>query len=423
MHGEAPKTQTFDFKTNEAKLFNTAFVPLMRNGAEFLHLWGSAGSGKSRFAMQKEIVKSFQPARRNRKTIIARKVFNTLKDSCYSELKAVIYAWKLEDCFTILKSPLSITNNRTGVEFLFRGFDDVEKIKSISGADRAVYEETTEAEQKEEITQLRTRLRGFDKVQVTLCYNPIDEHHFINEEYHEQKPVGHYFHHSTYLDNIQMPGRDVYAAFLESTKDSDPNYHRVYALGLWGQVVEGLIYPQSTTGAEFPKDDKGNDDIQFYGLDFGFSDPCALVAQHVRDALPKKDLINKEVLYETGLDGPNLVRRFNEIGVRKDRKIIADSARPEMIQSLKDAGYNVVACEKGTGSVLTGINRIRKYNIVIASGSKNLVKEVHNYKKNQVRGVWVEDPAPTQVDHGMDAMRYGEQTQGLVPVNILNYRI
>lgn len=414
------KVQTFDFSNKG--LYNKSYIPLFKNESEFLHLWGSAGSGKSRFAAQKEIVKSFHNERRRRKTIVARKVYKTLKDSCYAELLAVIYSWKLEDCFDILKSPLSITNKLTGVEFVFRGFDDIEKLKSITGADRAWYEEATEAETKQEITQLRTRLRGFDKVQVTLSYNPIDEHHFINTEYHEERPEGHYFHHSTYKDNEQMLAKDdSYARFIESTKDSDPNYYRVYGLGLWGQVVEGLIYPESTTGVEFPQAD-GQDDIQFYGLDFGFSNPTALVAQHVRDNMPKKDLINKEILYEPGLDGPNLVRRFNELKVRKDRVIIADNARPEMIKSLSDAGYRVKPCEKFTGSVLSGINRVRKYNLMIAAGSKNLVKEVHNYQKNQKQGVWIEEPAPNQVDHGMDAVRYGEQTQEKAIFEIDSYR-
>ncbi len=409
MHGDAqPQEQVFDFSNPE--LYNRAYIPLFKNDAEFLHLYGSAGSGKSRFAAQKEIVKSFRPERKNRKTIIARKVFATLKDSCYAELKAVIYQWKLEDCFRMLTSPLWIQNKVTGVEFLFRGLDDIEKIKSISGADRVLYEEATEAETPAEITQLRTRLRGFDKVQMTLCYNPIDEHHFINEMYHQEQTPGHSFHHSTYKDNEHMLRVDPgYATFLESTKDSDPNYYQVYALGMWGQVVEGLIYAHSVKGASFPQNEAGEDDIQFYGLDFGFTNPSALIAQHVEDALPKPKLHCKEVLYQSGLDGPAMVAKFDELKVRKDRWIIADSARPEMIKSLSDAGYKIRACEKWAGSVLSGINSVRKYEIHIAAGSKNIVKEVNNYQKINKDGKWLEDPAPLQVDHALDAIRYGEQ--------------
>ncbi len=138
----------------------------MDNKAEFLHLCGGAGSGKSRFAAQKEI--AFSYARSRRKTLVVRKVFNTLKDSCYSELKSVIYQWGVQDDFEILKNPLSITNKVTGVEFIFRGFDDPEKIKSVTGVDRVWYEEVTESGNRDELDQLRLRLRGFDEVQITL---------------------------------------------------------------------------------------------------------------------------------------------------------------------------------------------------------------------------------------------------------------
>lgn len=405
-HGDAENIRTFDF-SNKA-LYNRAYLPMFANDSEFLHYYGSAGSGKSRFVAQKEIVKSFREERRDRKTLVVRKVAKTLKDSVYSELKQVIYNWKLDDCFEMFKSPLQLTNKMTGVTFLFIGLDDVEKVKSISGVDRIWIEEATELTEQKELDQLRLRLRGFDKVQISLSYNPIDEHHWLNTELHQNKPPGHFFFHSTYKDNEHLLAKDSnYAKFIESTKDSNPNYYRVYGLGLWGQVVEGLIYVDVETGIEFPQNDKQCDDIHFYGLDFGFSDPTALVAGHVKDNAPKKDYIIKEILYETGLDAPALVARFNALAIRRDVPIIADNARPEMIKVLRDNGYNIKPCEKFAGSVLSGINQVRKYNLQIAVNSRNLVKEVHNYQKKQEKGIWVEEPAKNQIDHGMDAARYG----------------
>lgn len=85
-----------------------------------------------------------------------------------------------------------------------------------------------------------------------------------------------------------------------------------------------------------------------------------------------------------------------------------------MIATLRDAGYNIIACEKGAGSVLTGINEVRKYELCIATNSKNIVKEVQNYQKQQLAtGQWIEEPAKNQVEHGMDAIRYGEQAVGV----------
>ena len=400
--------RVFDF--SNPKLFNPSYIPLMQNKAEFLHLWGSAGSGKSHFAAQKEIIKSFNPRRTGRRTIIARKVFATLKESCYAQLKRVIFEWGLEDCFHCTVSPLHITNLITGVEFSFRGFDDPEKIKSIVGADRAWYEEMTESAGLQELLLLRGRLRGFKEIQVTASYNPIDEMHWINEDIHVMGMKGHYLHHSTYKDNIRMLEQDdVFAPFIEGTKDTDPNYYRVYGLGLWGKIVEGLIYRDFKTTEAFPYRWDESDDIQFYGLDFGFSNPTALIAMHVKDALPKPRLICKEILYEIGLDGHALVRRFDELQVRKDITIVADSAQPGLIKTLRDAGYKVIPCQKWPGSVLAGINDVRKFQLEIVVGGKDTIKEVRNYQKNKVNDKWVEEPAKSQADHAMDAIRYGVQ--------------
>lgn len=409
--------QTFDF-SNRA-LYNAVYIPLFRNNSEFLHLLGSAGSGKSRFAAQKEIAFSFNSERRSRKTLIVRKVATTLKDSVYAELKTVIYEWKLQDCFEILKSPLQIVNKITGLTFVFIGLDDVEKVKSISGVDRIWIEEATELESRNELDQLRLRLRGFENVQITLSYNPIDEHHWLNTDIHQHRPVNHFILKTTYRDNGKLLAKDPhYGDSIERLKETNPNYYQVYGLGNWGKVLEGLIYSEYEIIPEFPKDEQGRDDIQFYGLDFGFSDPTALTAMHVRDGFPKRNLITKEIIYESGLDGVDLVKRFDALGVRKDVKMIADSARPEMISALKRAGYKCQPCEKGAGSVLTGINRIRAYNFQIAAGSKNAMKEIQNYQKKEIHGRWIEEPAPNQIEHFLDSVRYGEQAASQTVKNL-----
>jgi phage terminase large subunit len=389
---------------SDTGLYNRSYIPLFYNRAEFLHLVGGAGSGKSRFEAQKEIVESFEPARKRRKTLVVRKVANTLKDSCYSELKTVIYEWNLDNKFEISKSPLGIINTITGVEFLFRGFDDPEKIKSVTGVDRVWYEETTESDSKNELDQLRLRLRGFDNVQITLSYNPININHYLNTEYHEKTDPRHYIHRSTYRDNEKLTALDpTYGQYIESTKETNPAYYKVYGLGEWGQNLEGLIYPDYDTIGEFPGD------VQFYGLDFGFNDPCALIAGRILDiqGQAKKDYVVKEMLYETGHTSATLIARFQSLGIRKNIKMVCDNARPEMIADLKRAGHNAVPCNKYPGSVRDGINEVKKYNIKIVAGSKNMFREIQNYVWNDKEGKLQEEPMPNQVDHLCDAKRYG----------------
>lgn len=412
---------TLNIDLSDLRLYNRKYVPLFENKSEFLHLYGSAGSGKSRFIAQKEIALTFDEKRRNRKTLVIRKVARTLKDSVYSELLGVIYGWDFGAYFENTKSPLSITNKLTGVQVLFIGLDDIEKVKSISGVDRIWIEEATELQSYSELEQLRLRLRGFDEVQITLSYNPIDEYHWLNKQIHETAKEGHCLFHSTYNDNEKLKALDP--KYFEYLDNLEGNYARVYRDGLWGRVIEGLIYENWSQRDTFPTNDKDEPDVQFYGLDFGYSDPTALVQCHIQDALPKKKLIAQEILYKTGLDSDGLCNEFDRIGVRKDRQIIADNARPELIASLKKRGYKIKGCEKGTGSVLTGINKLRNYDINIVAGSKFLISEINNYQKAERFGQYIEDPAPNQADHALDALRYGIQAVDKVSFEMMRFRI
>lgn len=395
--------------------FNSAYRPLMDNKAEFLHFCGGAGSGKSRFVAQKEVLKSF--TRTNRKTLVVRKIFNTLKDSCYSELKTVIYDFGLEDNFTILRNPLSIINNRTNVEFLFRGFDDPEKIKSVTGVDRVWYEETTESDNKDELDQLRLRLRGFDEVQITLSYNPINVFHYLNQEYHEKGDPRHYVHRSTYRDNEKLLALDPdYGPYIESTKETNPAYYKVYGLGEWGQNLEGLVYPEYKQSDTMP-------DVQFYGLDFGHNDPNALVECAVVDALPKKELFVRELLYRSHMDSNELIETMKAEKVSQRLPIICDNARPEMIESLRKAGFNAKPCEKYKGSVLDGINRVKTFTIRPVTGSKNLFREIQNYSWLEKDGHFHDDEPKDAINHLMDAMRYASETQNVTQWKQTEYRL
>ena len=367
-----------------------------------MHLFGSAGSGKSVFGGQKEIIFSFRETRRNRKTLIVRKVFGTLKNSVFSQLKNQIYEWNLQDCFSFTVSPLSITNKITGVQFIFVGLDDVEKIKSVQGVDRIYIEEATELNSIEELQQLSLRLRGFSEVQITLAYNPINIHHWLNTEIHQKAAVGHFVFKSTYKDNRFLDA--AYKEFLDSLKDSNWNYYNVYGLGNWGQNQEGLIYPAYQTATIMPF-------VQGYGLDFGFNDPTALVEAAITDNPNsiRKSLFLNELLYKTHLTSDELIRELDKLAIIKNLPLICDNARPEIIKDLRKAGYNAKPCVKGAGSVQSGITQIKKHNIFIFAGSKNLFKEIDNWSWENKNGVWLDQPESNGVEHLLDAARYFTQ--------------
>lgn len=397
--------KTIDF-SNPA-LFNEVYIPLLYNKSRFLHLFGSAGSGKSVFGGQKEIIFSFREERTNRKTMVIRKVYATLKNSVFSQLKSAIYEWNLTDLFKMTTSPLSIINKLTGVEFIFLGLDDIEKVKSVQGVDRILVEEATELSGINELDQLSLRLRGFSEVQITLMYNPVNVYHWLNQEIHQKLPAEHFIKKTTYRDNEKLLAKDPnYAGNVERLKDTNPNYYKVYGLGEWGQNSEGLIYPIYETVSEMP-------DVQFYGLDFGFNDPNALVAGAVCDNFDsdKKDYFVSELIYESNLTCTDLIKKMDDLGVDKWKPIIADSQQPGMIEDIRRAGYKVLPCTKYKGSIVDGINNVKKFNLKIVAGGKNIFKEVQNYSWKEKDGKFRDDEPVDAVNHAADAFRYGCETQ------------
>ena len=91
---------------------------------------GSRGSKKSRTTAQWIIYHMMKYPLSN--TLVIRQTFNTLQDSCWTELKwaaanlGVSHLWKFS------KSPLQATYIPTGQKILFRGLDNPLAITSIT---------------------------------------------------------------------------------------------------------------------------------------------------------------------------------------------------------------------------------------------------------------------------------------------------
>ena len=96
--------------------------------SDIYFLIGSYGSGKSYNIATKLIVNSF---REKRKVLGIRKVYRDVRDSVFTDLVDVISELELEGYFKIITGRLEIVNKITGSKFIFRGLDDVRKIKSI----------------------------------------------------------------------------------------------------------------------------------------------------------------------------------------------------------------------------------------------------------------------------------------------------
>lgn len=246
-------------------------------------------------------------------------------------------------------------------------------------------------------------------------FNPEAQKHWIFDYVLDGKPKEQVeYIHSTYKDNPYLTKETIDE--IESTNPAlglptaDPWYWQVYGLGKRARR-EGAIYNRWEITEEWPA--KETCQRFGYGLDFGFSiDPSALI----ECALHQDFLYVREIFYNTGLttlramDNPNTPCIQNELEkneIRKSDKIVADSAQPESIASLRNCGYNVIGAKKGRGSVLDGIDKVRQFRLRVHHSAMNIQNELQNY-------VWKTDNRTKEAssvpidkhNHALDAIRY-----------------
>lgn len=204
---------------------------------------GGSGSGKSVFIAQRSIINNMRCKDRN--ILVVRKVARTNRISTYALMKQWITRFKLRQYYTINRTDMSITNRLHNNQILFAGLDDIEKLKSITfetGILTDIWiEEATEID-LEEFEQLNLRLRGEAPVpfQITLSMNPVSKKNWMYPRFFKEPDERAFIHSSTYLDN-KFRGADQ-DANMEALKTKLPEYYKVYALGEWGELTEGLIF-------------------------------------------------------------------------------------------------------------------------------------------------------------------------------------
>ena len=156
------------------------------------YLEGGRGSTKSSFISEK-IIELLENNPRMC-AVVLRKVKDTLKDSVFAQLEWAIDTLSetypgLKDRYKLTKSPLEITNTRTGQVIYFRGADDYGKIKSLkTPKDMYVgitwYEEFDQFAGMMEVRKINQSLiRGGDDFVQFYSYNtPASSQHFVNIE-------------------------------------------------------------------------------------------------------------------------------------------------------------------------------------------------------------------------------------------------
>ena len=340
--------------------------------------------------------------------LCVRKTYRTLKDSCFTELKWAIHRLGVDAWWDIKESPLEMTYKPTGQKILFRGLDDPLKVTSITVEVGVLcwlwIEEAYEISSEADFDTLDESIRGEVPPglfkQITLTFNPWNEHHWIKHRFFDAAPDPDILAMTTnYTCNEWLDAADK--KVFETMKRNNPRRYRVAGLGDWG-IVEGLVY-ENWTEQSFKLDSVRSCKI-VCGLDYGYTnDPTAFFVGFL--SLEEKKLYVWDELYEKGLSNKKISEKITSMGYRKER-ITADSAEPKSNDELCTLGLRVSGAKKGKDSISNGIQWIQDLQIIIHPRCVNFLTEISNYTWDEDKfGAKLNKPID-DFNHLMDAMRY-----------------
>lgn len=364
------------------------YTPLLErtrssNFRTIVHI-GGAGSSKSYSLVQLLIEKLVNE--QDKKIGICRKTFPALRMTAMSLVIKLLKDYGIYDTESHNKTANTYQHGSNILQFF--SLDDPEKIKSADF--NYIWMEEANEFTYEDYTVLKLRLRHPTKVepnQLFLSLNPIDEHGWIPTKLIHEEGVE--VIHSTYEDNPFLSIE--YINTLKNLINEDDNYYRVYTLGQWGRL-DNLVYRNWKIVDNMPTERQA----MAYGLDFGFVNPSALV----RVTLSDNHIYLEEVLYRSKLTNADIIEVLSH---QEKGDIYADPTELQMIEEIRQAGYNIYPAQK---DVRMGINLCKRQALHVTKDSTNIIKEIQGYQhKQDHNGNVLEEPVKFR-DHTCDAFRY-----------------
>jgi PBSX family phage terminase large subunit len=389
-----------------------------------------------------------------------RKHSNNIKDTIYADFKQ--FNKHLQPIFqdiTIIQNEIRSDQSK----IRFKGVDDSEKLKGISGFTKVFPDEITEFNY-EDLKQIRKRLRGLPNQQIIMTWNPVSKYHWIKTEVIDKNtwteidkdiegiPFSKLSDDSfikvnetgnsiliktTYKDNFWIVGHPKFKNVgfydkhviedFEFDKVNDPNNYNIYALGNWGDPSSGLIFKEVN---KFSDNFKMRDRIYWttynklpeqlmdtvYGLDFGgggeLTDEVDGSSKNVYVKL-RIDYITMSVyvkllLYKGFIGTDDLYLVVKDSGECYN---VADNARTDKILELRLKGIPFVigakTTEGGSFQVVDGYDIMRQWKFFIHEEDEQIKNEwrAHKWEVNKRTGIPTGQPEDKFKDVA-DSVRY-----------------
>jgi phage terminase large subunit len=319
----------------------------------------------------------------NNKTLsLVRKTLPALKGSILRDLKEILInfgvyepnKWHSVDGYFQLGTNI--------IEWF--SVDDETKLRGRK-RDYLFINEATELSE-DEYTQLI--LRTSDRVVIDL--NPSLWNSWIYE-LEGQEDV--FYTIVTYKDNPFLS--QVQINEIEKLQYRDQNLWRVFGLGQKGVPTRVVFNHQQVIGT-IPPDAK----LLGYGIDYGYHDAQTLIGVYNNG----DNLYIDELLYLKRTTIPDFIYKIKDLGINLKDDFICDSANPQAIEEMKRAGINTKPVAKGT--ILHGIDLIKRHNLFVTSTSNNLLDELNQYVWKQDKNLKNLDEPIDDFNHCIDPIRY-----------------
>lgn len=367
-----------ELKVIHSGVFTKNYEALIDNNIRFIINMGGTRSSKTYSICQLIIVYCLNNP--GKLVSVVRKSFPSLRATVMRDMIDILTEYKIYNINQHNKTDNIFTfNNGSKIEFF--SLDDSQKVRGRK-RDLLFMNEANELD-FEEFNQLNFRTN--DKV--IMDFNPSSSEHFI---YDMMTKEGSIKIHSTFRDNPFLDKKIVKE--IEALKDTDFDLYQIYNLGLPSKSNH-VIYNHQKIFDLAPEPQE-----TIYGLDFGYQHPTALIKCDFFD----NEVFVSEVLYESYLTTDELIERMATLNISKRDTIVADYARPEIIEQIRRAGYNIHNAIK---NVKEGIDAVKSIGLNYHFESKNIAREFRNYKWKVINDKLQDEPVKMH-DDCLDSVRY-----------------
>lgn len=364
--------------------------------------YGGRGSGKTRFVMDKLLLKGLKE---KRMILLMRKTTANCKFSVWKELKEAVDRFQLTKYFTFYESDYSAICHLNGTMFKCLGLDIAEKIKGFSEVSDVLLEEATEFT-PEDVDLIDGTVRSVKyklPLQLYFCFNPVSKANYVFKRFGFDTgivPPNTFVLKTTYLNNPHLS--QDYLQRMEDMKRTNPTRWKIEALGDFVSL-DKLVF-QNWRVEEFNHRDISGELL--VGLDFGFVNDISALTASILDEENKRIYIFKE-WGETGKTNDELAKIITALGFSKS-VIVADSAEQKSVEELYRLGIRrIKAATKGPDSIIHGIQKLQQYELIVHPNCSGIITEFENYswQKDKATGEYINRPVDT-FNHFCDSLRY-----------------